>query len=363
MVTKRTSGLPLICLVCDDIARGINYDVMTCMSCKIFFRRHVLKSDIKLQCQFDNNCKITKRTRNICSACRLKKCFLLGMNQQLIRHWSYNQLKLKHSQLLKIKNKNENQLPKPLPLSLLNNDRSNLTNNEWNLLSNIIHAYDEANIIPQMKYCLVQQSSLPPKLRSKLSEATAIFRALLSSLQPFVERSLYFHNLSNDTRQALVQNNFEIAGTLNSVFIIREINALDNMTFVASCATFYGDKVVKQSFHLTSQLESNGILVKIMILILAFSTNTSIVNPYYSENIMSISSALTVFHIESILVTMFWKYLNYQYGYRGAVRCLNSLIRSILDILYSANEMRNEQHDNMVDMVVEETKRSLTIEN
>ncbi|CAF5010107.1 unnamed protein product [Rotaria sp. Silwood1] len=112
MVTKRTCGLPLICLVCGDVARGINYGLMTCMPCKIFFRRHILKSDIKLQCQYNNHCEITHEKRNLCSACRLKKCFALDMNPQLIRRWSYNQLKSKHEQLVINKNKNNRQLPK-----------------------------------------------------------------------------------------------------------------------------------------------------------------------------------------------------------------------------------------------------------
>jgi hypothetical protein len=46
MGTKRTSNLPLICLVCGDNARGINFDLMTCMSCKTFFRRHVQQSNV-----------------------------------------------------------------------------------------------------------------------------------------------------------------------------------------------------------------------------------------------------------------------------------------------------------------------------
>lgn len=46
MITKRTCGLPLICLICGDVARGINFDVMTCMSCKTFFRRHALNSNV-----------------------------------------------------------------------------------------------------------------------------------------------------------------------------------------------------------------------------------------------------------------------------------------------------------------------------
>ncbi|CAF1020667.1 unnamed protein product [Rotaria sp. Silwood1] len=363
MFTKRTCGLPLICLVCGDIARGINFDVMTCMSCKVFFRRNIHKLNMKLQCKFYNNCKITKETRSICSACRLKKCFILGMNPKLIRHWSYNQFKSKHEQLMMNTNQNNNQLPMPLTLSLLNNDRSNLTIDEWNLLSNIIHSYDEANIIPQMKYHLEQQSSLPPKLRSKASQAILVFKVLLSTFQSFFERSSYFRNLSTKTRQILIENNSEIAGTLNSILVMREINALNNMTFITSCTTIYGDDVIKKSYHLTTRLESNGIFVKLMILTLAFSTNCSIVIPHYTENRMTSSSALSVFHIECILVTMFWKYLIYHYGFNGAVQSFNYLIKCVLDIINCANEMRNTYHENLVDTLVEETKRSLITEN
>ncbi len=46
VLTKRTSNLPLICQICGDTARGINFEVMTCMSCKAFFRRHALQSTV-----------------------------------------------------------------------------------------------------------------------------------------------------------------------------------------------------------------------------------------------------------------------------------------------------------------------------
>lgn len=43
---KRTTDSVLICQVCGDHARGLNFEVMTCMSCKTFFRRHALKSKV-----------------------------------------------------------------------------------------------------------------------------------------------------------------------------------------------------------------------------------------------------------------------------------------------------------------------------
>ena len=84
MITKRTCGLPLICLVCGDTARGINFNVMSCMSCKTFFRRHATKLHINLKCLRSNNCEISIQTRGDCSACRLDKCLTLGMNPKLI---------------------------------------------------------------------------------------------------------------------------------------------------------------------------------------------------------------------------------------------------------------------------------------
>ncbi|CAF1135294.1 unnamed protein product [Rotaria sordida] len=133
-----------------------------------------------------------------------------------------------------------------------------------------------------------------------LAEAIVIFRVFFATFQSFIECSSYFHALSADTRQAFVENNCATAGTLNSLFIIHERKALDNMIFKANCIRIYGDKAMKYSDYLTPRLEPNGILIKVMILILAFSTNTSIDNPDHSRNIMTLSSTLSAFHMQSI---------------------------------------------------------------
>jgi hypothetical protein len=46
ILPKRPLCRPLICHVCGDTARGMNFDVITCMSCKAFFRRHVIRSSV-----------------------------------------------------------------------------------------------------------------------------------------------------------------------------------------------------------------------------------------------------------------------------------------------------------------------------
>jgi len=47
VISKRSLHSTLICLICGDVARGMNFDVMTCMSCKAFFRRHALRSLVR----------------------------------------------------------------------------------------------------------------------------------------------------------------------------------------------------------------------------------------------------------------------------------------------------------------------------
>jgi hypothetical protein len=43
-VRKKNEGL--ICCICEGPAHGYNFDAITCESCKAFFRRNALKSNV-----------------------------------------------------------------------------------------------------------------------------------------------------------------------------------------------------------------------------------------------------------------------------------------------------------------------------
>ncbi|EFO96663.1 hypothetical protein CRE_05362 [Caenorhabditis remanei] len=68
-----------ICTVCSDRANGYNFGVLTCESCKAFFRRNAAKHK-EIKCPFSDSCQITSASRKFCQACRLNKCFGVGMN-------------------------------------------------------------------------------------------------------------------------------------------------------------------------------------------------------------------------------------------------------------------------------------------
>lgn len=60
MSSRRSSRSPLICRICGDIARGLNFDVITCMSCKAFFRRNALRPNVSSTRKFVDLIKINE---------------------------------------------------------------------------------------------------------------------------------------------------------------------------------------------------------------------------------------------------------------------------------------------------------------
>ncbi|XP_053177427.1 progesterone receptor isoform X3 [Scomber japonicus] len=66
------------CMICGDEASGCHYGVLTCGSCKVFFKRAV-EGHHSYLCAGRNDCIVDKIRRKNCPACRLRKCYQAGM--------------------------------------------------------------------------------------------------------------------------------------------------------------------------------------------------------------------------------------------------------------------------------------------
>ncbi|XP_029354430.1 mineralocorticoid receptor isoform X4 [Echeneis naucrates] len=76
---RQPSSTVKVCLVCGDEASGCHYGVVTCGSCKVFFKRAV-EGQHNYLCAGRNDCIIDKIRRKNCPACRVRKCLQAGMN-------------------------------------------------------------------------------------------------------------------------------------------------------------------------------------------------------------------------------------------------------------------------------------------
>jgi nuclear receptor subfamily 1 group I len=116
----------LICVVCGSIARGRNFGAITCMSCKVFFRRNAFTNLTDLYCRDEGNCEITEQTRKHCVYCRLLTCFRVGMRKELFRikeDNDFNRIKIE-----KQKYRKQLKLPSHLYQITSNNQHMSTTN-------------------------------------------------------------------------------------------------------------------------------------------------------------------------------------------------------------------------------------------
>jgi len=66
------------------VASGYHYGVWSCEGCKAFFKRSIQGTNDYI-CPATNTCTIDKHRRKSCQACRLRKCYEVGMTKGTTR--------------------------------------------------------------------------------------------------------------------------------------------------------------------------------------------------------------------------------------------------------------------------------------
>ncbi|KAG9338402.1 hypothetical protein JZ751_025806 [Albula glossodonta] len=73
-----------MCPVCGDKVSGYHYGLLTCESCKGFFKRTV-QNNKRYTCIENQSCQIDKTQRKRCPYCRFQKCLNVGMKLEAVR--------------------------------------------------------------------------------------------------------------------------------------------------------------------------------------------------------------------------------------------------------------------------------------
>ena len=87
------------CLVCEEPASGhLYYGGQSCYSCRVFFRRCVLKPSINACRNKDTSstpCNINVNTRSNCQYCRFRKCMSIGMDPEAVSTYQSSKVAVK----------------------------------------------------------------------------------------------------------------------------------------------------------------------------------------------------------------------------------------------------------------------------
>ncbi|CAF4430682.1 unnamed protein product [Rotaria socialis] len=369
--TQKRSAIQFECKICGAAAYCSYVGVFTCAPCKMFFKRNAEINQKHLKCDFGGNCEINIFNRHICSCCRLKKCFARGMQIELFRPSRSTQKRTnrkkkeivepmteKSNALVMLPSRNQ---PPQLPtLTLLRSDTSTLSIGQWNLLSNLIHCYDEHGGFLVAERFTSAQNALPPKARYKYASLSALYSSLMTGSQQLFEKNADFKALSVHDRSHLIHGRLKYLGGIGVCFILSHIKLFDNPVFYSASEAVYGSPAMQAGKATCDLIDSDVVFVKLGLSIIGFSTFDYTF--YTNTETINLENITAVLRIQDVYIELAWRYLVYKYGHSRAVISFSNLIRCIFSGNKSTVEaIERKQYTDMIDAMIKQAKQSLSL--
>ncbi|CAF1099702.1 unnamed protein product [Rotaria magnacalcarata] len=338
------------CRVCGfEKTTGRNFGVITCSTCKAFFRRNGRIGSSLPPCRFGGQCLINERTRRQCPSCRLVKCFAVGMQKDLIRTEEERaaRLELVKANRLQRSDKLIRKKPADFNETECSNNKSTtqvLSSNDWIQLTNIRSAYEHFCLYPILRSeedreeylnaqpikCRLKEHSFVNALNTRLLSLVAFFRATIP---------MFLNGLNINDQQWLVRTNLRYLFLFSSMDLMNisrnQLYFDENRACHNVYLYVYGQDLMKRERNLIQKLNdaigSDTIISKIMQIILFLSpclvTNylptTSIYQP-------SLEAILQIIHSQEQYTQVIWTYLIYRYGKPEAHKLFMLIIGQVL---------------------------------
>ncbi|CAF0971752.1 unnamed protein product [Rotaria sp. Silwood1] len=245
-------------------------------------------------------------------------------------------------------------------LNLLESDQSILSVDQWNLLSNLVHRFDENSGYAFVERFIDQQNRLPLKLRFKHSSVNDFFTSMKRNIQLVFEKNRHFLSLSHHDRTALLRSTVEYTTSVGGMFTVRQYKLFDYPPFYESAEMIFHPSAAMLTKCVIDQLDPDNTFIKLVLAIVAFSTINYTV---YRKNIqIGFTNIKAILPIQDMYTDLTWRYLLYKYGHREAVIRFSKLLRCLFLVIWAIVEAHESQKfTEMIDYVIEQTEQTLCL--
>ena len=242
---------------------------------------------------------------------------------------------------------------------MLQNDRSTLTSTQWTLLSNITHAYDAFSTIPYARSVTEQLSRLSLNQNYDGSVALDIIRRSVTSIRSFIHSIPDFQILTTGEQRSLLDRNWYSIGGFNFLFVLRDSALADSPQFTSDGLISYSKDVIERGYRIKDQLEMDSTLIKMMVVVLAFSSNCLVMD--VPKSLQDDQLTLGTFRLlgsQNVFVELLWKYMLYRYGYQETVLRFAHLVKQMLNTINYVTQtyMDNKNHQYFMDKIFAEDR-------
>ena len=140
---------------------------------------------------------------------------------------------------------------------------------------------------------------------------------------------------------------------------------LFNLEKIEIFAVVYGSDIMLQAKHINEPFDSDLTIIKLMLIVLAFSSNCSAILEQEKPQIdCLLNGTFRFFGSQNVYAELLWKYMTYRYGYYDSVIRFSRLTTLVLNLLkYLAFiSATNEIYHHLVDHIFAQIKQSLTMD-
>ena len=238
----------------------------------------------------------------------------------------------------------------------MQSDQSTLTIDQWNLLSNLVHNFDDHSGYSFVDRFIHDQNALPVKLRFKHSSVSDFFTSMAGKVQLVFEKNRDHLSLSSHDRSTLLLNTVEYTASLGGMFILQQAQLLDYPSFYQSIEMIFRPAAAAFIKCAINQLDPDVTFIKIIFAVLSFSTiNYTIYTKSSSINPTNIKAILP---IQDRYTELTWRYLLHKYGHHQAVQRFSNLIRCLFRVNDSIVEAhQSQQFTEIIDSVVKQIEQ------
>jgi hypothetical protein len=191
-----------------------------------------------------------------------------------------------------------------------------------------------------------------------------MFTTFYTSTESFIGSTADFQVLTVAEKCSLYQRNLHGVLNLCATSILRLSGMFDSSLNDPIIISIYGYDVFQQTRRIAMQLDYDLIVIKLTLLIFAFSSNCYMVNEHENMHQDSLlNGTFRLFGSQNVYVEVLWKYMIYRYNYYDAALRFAKIIKHMLDLLNISGKAHqdNELHQNFVDEIAVLTEQSLII--
>ena len=240
-------------------------------------------------------------------------------------------------------------------LNLLERDQSLLTNEQWSLLSNLIHSYDEHSALPVARNFMNELDRKPAKIRFKIrvEEVGELCTFFYQQSEPFIRSNEDFALLPVNDRSVVLHNAIENVSCLGSGFLLRQSGLIANSAFCQGLENTFGSIPFNFTLRAISLLDEDVNLVKLTLSLFAFCTSGCTVFDKNSS-FSYVKDYRALLRIQDAYTEAIWKYLVYRYTYSHAVVRFTRLVQCLIVAWTVKTHLQSvKNHTDAIDSLIE----------